>query len=163
MNSLLAKILGFVLFVAAIYFLGFFAGEKVVQKKWDASVARGKAIVEELKQKREIVTVKTEVKYVDRVKEIKVKGDEITKYVTVYVPDVDIDGSFRVLHDAAVDNTIPDPSRFADEAPTTLREVTATVTRNYEKCHIAYATVEQWQDWARQQLAINNEKVNGGQ
>lgn len=132
-------------------------GRAEVQAEWDASVERGKREIAELKAKAEKVTVRTEIKYVDRVKTIREKGDVIVKEVTKFVP-VDsgyLSGGFRVFHDAAVENRVPDPSKISDAAPTAVTDVATTVAENYEKCHVAYARVEAWQSWAKEQCSLN--------
>lgn len=145
-------------------------GRVEVQSAWDKSVARGKAEVERLKKEAGKVTTVTETKTIEKIKYIKEKGDEIVKRVEVFVPVESnsckqLDGGFRVYHDAAVENRIPDTAEIANAAPTTPTEVAATVAGNYAKCNLAYETVTQWQTWAKEQCEINGTKdcANGGQ
>lgn len=137
------------------------AGAKGVQDKWDEAVRRGKAEVARLKSEAGKVTTVTEVKYVDRVQYIREKGETIVKTVEVFVPVTSdpklnyVDGGFRVFHDAAASNTIPNPAEIPNAAPTTLTEVAATVAENYERANVCFATVEAWQEWATAQCKLN--------
>lgn len=140
------------------------AGAADTQIKWDAAVARGKAKVIELEAKAGQITVKTEIQYVDRIKVIHDKGETITKTVEVFVPATacKLDGGFRVYHDAAVNNEIPDPTKIANAAPISATEVARTVASNYEKCAVAYTTVDGWQKWATEQCKLNKDGCPDG-
>lgn len=132
-------------------------GRSEVQAEWNKSIERGKAEIERLKKEAGKVTVKTQIEYVDRVRTIREKGDVIIKEVTKFVP-VDsgyLDGGFRVYHDAAAENRVPDPADIATAAPTAVTTVATTVAENYERCHIAYARVEAWEKWAEGQCKLN--------
>lgn len=140
------------------------SGKAEIQAKWDEDKRKAEKEITELRKKANQKTVLVETKYVDRVKVIREKGREITKVVYEYLPTIELDGSFRVLHDAAVENRIPDPAEFATAAVTTSKEVAITVTENYELCHIAYARVNAWENWAKEQCSLNPEGCpNAGQ
>lgn len=85
-------------------------GQDHKQDEWDESIARGKVIVEQLKAKQGTVTTKVVTETVERIKIVKEKGDTIVKRVEVLIPasTPDMPGGFRVLHDAAAANTVPD-------------------------------------------------------
>ena len=132
-------------------------GKESVQKDWDASVARGLIEVAKLKEKQVVVTTKVETVYVDRVKTIREKGDAIETVREVFVP-VDsgsLGGGFRLFHDAAVTGFIPESASIADAIPVPVTDVADTLAANYERCHVAYATVEGLQDWIREQQRLN--------
>lgn len=133
-------------------------GKAAVQKDWDAATAKTNAEIAELRAKKEKVTTKTEYVTVEKVKIIKVKGDEIIKRVEVFVPTDSgmLTGGFRVFHDAAAENRIPDTSAIPNAEATAVRDVAETVAKNYEKCHVAYALVDSWQTWAKEQCALND-------
>lgn len=139
-------------------------GKETVQAEWNDAIERGKAEVARLKAEAGKITVKTEIRYVDRVKTIREKGDVIVREVTKFVPidSGNLDGGFRVFHDAAVDNRIPDTIEIPNAAPVSITEVAATVARNYEQCHVAYAKVEEWQNWAREQCKLNKKGCPDG-
>lgn len=112
-------------------------GQDHKQAEWAASIERGKAAVEELKKKQTIVTTRVETKYVDRIKVIHEKGKDIVKRVEVFVPvgSCDLPGGFRLLHDSAAANTVPDSSEIANALPVPAQTVASTVAENYTTCN----------------------------
>lgn len=80
-----------------------------------------------LETQGEKITVKYVTKYVDRIKIVKEKGNEILVKVPVYITEKSdagcvINHGFRVLHDSAAANTpeVPDPTGPSYESPTEL-------------------------------------------
>lgn len=141
-------------------------GRAEVQQKWDASVERGKKIVADLREKAGKVTVRTEIEYRDREKVIYAQGREREVVRTVFVPTDSgmLSGGFRLYHDAAATNGIPDPAGIPNAAPVPVADVADTIDANYEKAHVCYATVEAWQKWAREQCKLNEKGCpDGGQ
>lgn len=143
-----------------LYFYGQYKegiGRGEVKAEWDKAVERGKIEVARLKAEAGKITTVTEVRFVEREKKIYEKGKDIVKYIEVLIPDdsCELAPGFRVLHDAAVDNRIPDPSEVIDAAPVSATEVAATVTENYTGCNANAAKIEEWQNWAREQCALN--------
>lgn len=140
-----------------LYSIPYKAGQADTQKKWDASIERGRKEVERLKQQQVVVTTKVETVYVDRVKTIREKADAIEVVREVFVPadSGSLPGAFRLFYDAALAGTVPDASRIADAAPVPIAAVADTHARNAEKCLIAYETVDAWQEWARAQQKLN--------
>jgi len=132
-------------------------GRESVQKDWDAAVARGVIEVAKLKEKQVVVTTKVETVYVDRVKTIREKGDAIETVREVFVPVAsgDLGGGFRLFHDAAVTGIVPESASISDAAPVPVTDVADTLASNYERCHVAYATVEGLQDWITEQKRLN--------
>lgn len=133
------------------------AGQADTQRKWDASTAKGRKLVEELKKKQVVVTTKVETVYVDRVTTIREKGDAIEVVREVFVPadSGNIGGGFRLFHDAAVTGVIPESASILDAAPVPVADLADTIATNYERCHVAYATVEGLQDWILEQQKVN--------
>ena len=133
------------------------AGQEDIQKEWDASVARGIIEVAKLKEKQVVVTTKVETVYVDRVTTIREKGDAIEVVREVFVPadSGNIGGGFRLFHDAAVTGVIPESASILDAAPVPVADLADTIATNYERCHVAYATVEGLQDWILEQQKVN--------
>lgn len=89
LKSPLAQYIINVLILALSVFAIYWYGGHVVQVKWDAEK---KLIAEQNAAKKDEsvkVTEKIVIKYVDRVKVIKEKGDEIVKYVDRYVSKED--------------------------------------------------------------------------
>jgi len=97
---------------AGLYFV-YNNGQQNVQEKWDAEKILVAAQIKALNEKAAMITTVEVIKYVDRVKTVKVKGDTITQYVDRFIT-VESDAkcvipkNFILLHDAAVTNTVPD-------------------------------------------------------
>jgi hypothetical protein len=133
------------------------AGQADVKAEWNASVERGKKEVERLKKEAGKVTVRYETKTVTVVKTIKEKGEAIVKIREVFVP-VDsgyLSGGFRLFFNAAIEGAVPDSASIPNAAPVAVTDVADTHARNMEKCKIAYATVDLWQQWSAEQLKVN--------
>lgn len=133
------------------------AGKESVQKDWDASVARGLIEVAKLKEKQVVVTTKVEVKYIDRIKTIREKGDAIEVVREVFVPadSGNLGGGFRLFYDATLTGTIPESASITDAPAVPVADLADTIAVNHERCLIAYATAEGLQEWVREQQKIN--------
>jgi hypothetical protein len=151
-----APILGLLAVLALLWWV-YAQGKESVQKDWDAAVARGVIEVAKLKEKQVVVTTKVETVYVDRVTTIREKGDAIEVVREVFVPadSGNIGGGFRLFHDAAVTGVIPESASILDAPPVPVTDLADTLASNYERCHVAYATVEGLQDWIREQQRLN--------
>lgn len=146
--------------VAGLWFFGRYQkeqGREEVRAEWQASIQKGKKEIERIKAESERVTVKVETKYVDRIKEVRVKGDTIVQKIPVYISrDLpELPGSFRVWHDAAAQNIIPEASADLDAAPVAPVDVAATVAANYATCHATSEQLTGLQEWVREQQRIN--------
>jgi hypothetical protein len=132
-------------------------GAAEVQGRWDAAATIEAQQRRDLEVKQDKVTTKVEIQYRDRVQTVKVKGDTIIKEIVHYVPidSPDLPAGFRVLHDAAAENELPDPARIADAAPVPAATVAETVAANYTGCHANAVAIEEWQNWANQQKTLN--------
>lgn len=134
------------------------AGQASVQSKWDAANAKAQAEIAKLREAANRVTVRTETVYVDRVRTIREKGNEIVRNVPVYVPagSPDLPGGFRLLHDAAAANEpVPASAGITDAAPVTAQTAAATVVANYAIDAEKSARLTALQDWVRQQCRAN--------
>lgn len=128
-------------------------GQDHKQSEWDESIARGKVIVEQLKSKQGTVTTKIVTQTVERIKIVKEKGDTIVKRVEVLIPasTPDLPGGFRVLHDAAAANTVPDSTEGTNAEPVPVRTASSTIARNYETCHLAITELQGLRQWVQGQ------------
>lgn len=117
------------------------------------------------------VTVETVIKYVDRVKVVKEKGDEIIIKVPEFITKVDdnactVNNGFRVLHDAAASNTSPPEvsgatrDSYAKPSGIELSTVAKTVTLNYTEYHKVVEQLRGLQDWLRKQQALWNSSTD---
>lgn len=133
------------------------AGQADVQAHWDASVAKGKAEVDRLKAEAGKVTVRVETKYIDRVKTVKEKGDVIVKQVPIYISrDIpELPGAWRMLHDAAAKNVVPNAANESNAATVAPVDAAATVAENYATCHINAERLISLQEWVSEQRKIN--------
>jgi len=97
-----------------------------------------------------------EKKVVQKITEYKVVTETILKEVPVYVKATDCPMSpgFRVLHDAAADGRLPDPTSIPDAAPASAQDVASTVVANYGTCNKALTLVNGWQEWADEQAKL---------
>lgn len=128
-------------------------GQEDVQKDWNASIERGKKLVQDLETKAKQINTVVETKYVDRVKVVHEKAKIITKEIPVYIPvnTPDLPGGFRLLHDAAASSTIPDRSLISTAAPVSVTTATETIVTNYALCHQWRLQVLGWQEWYQEQ------------
>lgn len=134
------------------------AGQADVQAKWDAANDKAQAEIAKLREAANRVTVRTETVYVDRVRTIREKGNEIVRNVPVYVPagSPDLPAGFRLLHDAAAANSpIPASPGIADAAAVSAQTVAVTVASNYAISAENAARLTGLQDWVRQQCKAN--------
>lgn len=147
---------GLVIFQCLFGWYWYEKGSDSVQERWDASVARGTVIVENLKAGQNKVTTVVETKYVDRVKVVYEKGKTITKLVPQFIPDgtCDLPGGFRVLHDAAITGSIPTAADGTNGQPVSVETATTTVTENYTTCQAAITDLEGLREWVRQQREL---------
>jgi len=106
--------------------------------------------------KQAVVSDKTVTEYVDRVQIVQGKSREIIKEVKVYVKDdtCTLSGGFRLLHDSAVNNELPSPSRIADAETISVEAVAQTVIENYQACNVNSETLSSLQSWVKEQSAI---------
>lgn len=150
------RILAGLTIVVILCAFSFFKGAESVQQKWDTAVLEQSVRIGKTTTKQAEATVKVVTQYVDRVKVIREKGDAIIKEVPVYVPSStpDLPPGFRLLHDSAVDGTVPDPSGLANADPVGAREATTTIAGNYKTCNAIREQLIGLQDWVRIQQAI---------
>jgi hypothetical protein len=133
------------------------AGEDARQAQWDAAVERGKKEVARLTEAAGKVTVRVETKTVEKIVHIQGKARVIEKVREVFVPtdSGSLPGGFRLFYNAAIEGSVPDTASITDAAPVPIADVADTHAANTEKCHIAYATVAGWQEWASEQAKLN--------
>jgi len=143
--------------LAAVYALGNYHGANRVQTSWDLEKAQQAEAAANTATEQANATVKVVTEFVDRVQVVREKGKTIIKEVPVYVPSTDscdLSGGFRVLHDAAAANTLPDSTRVADAPAANAQTVAATVAENYNTCHGIREQLIGLQAWAAAQGAI---------
>lgn len=106
------------------------------------------------------VTERVVVEYRDRVQTIKEKGGEIVREVEKLVPvgGCELDGGWRVLHDAAARGRLPDAAGGAHGPPAPVDPIAAarTVAGNYATCHEIAAQLTGLQEWVQKQHETTN-------
>ena len=134
-------------------------------KDLEVKAAKLEAENARLEAKGEQITIQYVTKYVDRIKIVKEKGDEIIVKVPVYINEKSDDGcvvnhGFRVLHDSAATNTpeVPNTTGPSYEDPTNLKLSTigTTVGQNYKTHHEVREQLIQLQDWIKDQVVLFN-------
>ena len=155
--SLSSKIAICTTLAAALFSAGLYVGHKWgVSSCYEATIEAQRHTIE-TGIKQAVVSDKTVTEYVDRVQIVQGKSREIIKEVKVYVKDDSntyLSGGFRLLHDSAVNNELPDPARIVDEAPVSVADVAETVARNYGICEETKTTLQALQSWVREQSSI---------
>ena len=140
---------------AALFSFGLYVGHKWgVSSCYEATIEAQRHTIE-TGIKQAVVSDKTVTQYVDRVQIVQGKSREIIKEVKVYVQDTcTLSGGFRLLHDSAVNNELPSPSRIADAETISVEAVAQTVIENYQACNVNAETLSSLQGWVREQSAI---------
>ena len=138
-------------------FLAYTLGKRGVQAQWDKANIETNAKIALLTEQANKVTVRVETKYVEKEKVIRLKGKEIIREVKVFVPSdsCSLSGGFRVFHDAAANNEVPDATKAADAPSVSATDVATTIARNYEQCNVYIERLKAWQQWARDQCNLN--------
>ena len=128
-------------------------GEAATQKLWDEANAVSAVIARQAVAAAENITKQVDIRYVDRIVTVREKADVIVREIPVYIPDdsCDLPGGFRLLHDAAASNTIPEASRIPYAAPVPAQDATRTIAENYRTCHEVRVNLEALQEWVVQQ------------
>jgi hypothetical protein len=137
--------------------IGWIAGTRHVQTRWDSTVASQQLVLAEVKTQQAEAAIQVVTKYVDRIQVVREKGDAILKEVPIYVP-VQADAACTVhrgfvsLHDAAAAGELPEPARDADASAEgfALSALASAVATNYQICHENAEQLKALQDWIRQ-------------
>lgn len=112
---------------------------------------------EDTDDKRAAITPPIEAQHTKVVTQIRTVYKTITKEVPVYVPSDSciLPSGFRVLHDAAANGEVPDPSRIPDAATVPAQDAAATIAENYGACREIVQRLTDLQFWTRQQINLN--------
>ena len=153
--SLSSKIAICTTLCAALFSAGLYIGHKWgVSSCYEATIEAQRHTIE-TGIKQAVVSDQTVTEYVDRVQIVQGKSRTIIKEIPIYVKDTcTLSGGFRLLHDSAVNNELPDPARIVDEAPVSVADVAETVARNYGICEETKTTLQALQSWVREQSSI---------
>ncbi len=136
--------------------IGWIAGTRHAQTRWDSTVESQQLALAEVKTQQAEAAIQVVTKYVDRIQVVREKGDTILKEVPIYVPAqadaaCTVQHGFVSLHDAAAAGELPEPARDAD-APAeglALSALASAVATNYQICHENAEQLKALQDWIR--------------
>jgi hypothetical protein len=153
--SLSSKIAICTTLCAALFSAGLYVGHKWgVSSCYEATIEAQRHTIE-TGIKQAVVSDQTITQYVDRVQIVQGKSREIIKEVKVYVQDTGtLSGGWRMLHDSAVNNELPDPARIADAEAIGIEAATKTILENYQACNVNSETLSSLQGWVREQSSI---------
>ena len=141
--------------VIALFSSGLYLGNRIGVSSCQQAVIDSQAHSIETGIKQAVVSDQTVTKYVDRVQIVQGKSREIIKEVKVYVQDTGtLSSGFRVWHDSAIYNELPDPTRIIDASTVAVETVAETIGANYGICHQNKETLTALQDWVREQSVI---------
>ena len=143
--------------VIALFSSGLYVGNRLGISSCQEAVIESQRHSLEVSAKQSQISDSVTTKYVDRIKIVQGRTQEIIKEIKVYVKD-DADtylpGSFRMLHDLAINYDPGSASGAVDETPVKTQDVAETVVRNYGICQENSQTLEALQDFVRQQAAV---------
>lgn len=147
------------LIVAALT-AGLFVGGTVTWQvqgwRHDAQRAEELAEAQRINIKRESVSAEVGAKTVAAAERIRTVTRTQIVEVPTYVSANDclLSPGFRMLHDAAAEGELPDPSGIADAAAVPAPDLAQTVVSNYGACTEQARRLSDLQDWIRMQQKI---------
>ena len=153
--SLSSKIAICTTLCAALFSAGLYVGHKWgVSSCYEATIEAQRHTIE-TGVKQAVVSDKTVTEYVDRVQIVQGKSRTIIKEIPIYVKDTcTLSADWRMWHNNAVYNELPDTTRDSDEGTVTATDALETVAANYGICHENSQTLQALQSWVREQSSI---------
>jgi hypothetical protein len=140
-------------------------GSSTEKDKHALELEKQKAYIAELEKKASEKTIEVVTKYVETVKVVKEKGEAIREQVPVYITKEDnarcvIPDGFVIMHNSAVQNTIPESPRNSNEGPSgiELSKATEVIVENYNKYHEVVEQLRALQDWVKEMEKNYNNK-----
>jgi hypothetical protein len=152
--SLSSKIAICTTLAAALFSAGLHVGNRLgVSSCYEAQIeAQAHSIETGIKQA--VVSDQTVTRYVDRVQDLQKTSRAIIKEV-IHVQDTcTLSAGWRLLHDSAANNELPDTSRDSDERTVTSQDALERVAANYGICHENSTTLSSLQEWVKEQSLI---------
>lgn len=153
------RVLALILLAVALVGFGWVKGADQVHAEWDAAVLKQNLTTARVQKKQAEATVQVVTHFVDRIKVVHDMGDTIIKEVTQYVPSDSclLSAGFRVLHDAAASNAVPDPASVANAPAVAAQDVATTIATNYRQYFELATQLEALQEWVRAQEVATHE------
>lgn len=157
LRSPIAHYLALAALVVAIWGYGFSCGVHHVEQRDQKLAARTEAARDAEVARLAKVRERISYQYIPQVREIEAKArtiiQEVPKYVTVESDRACVvPVGFRVLHDAAARNALPETGSGPNDAASgiTLSTVGATVAGNYATCNAVRLQLTKLQEWVRE-------------
>jgi Ethanolamine utilization protein EutJ (predicted chaperonin) len=143
--------------VIALFSSGLYVGNRLGISSCQEAVIDSQRHSLEVSAKQSQISDSVTTKYVDRIKIVQGRTQEIIKEVKVYVKDdanTYLSGSFRMLHDLSIKSDPSNSTGTVDEAPVATQDVAETLVRNYGICHENSTTLSSLQEWVKEQSLI---------
>jgi Ethanolamine utilization protein EutJ (predicted chaperonin) len=143
--------------VIALFSSGLYVGNRLGISSCQEAVIDSQRHSLEVSAKQSQISDSVTTKYVDRIKIVQGRTQEIIKEVKVYVKDdanTYLSGSFRMLHDLTIKSDPSNSTGTVDEAPVATQDVAETLVRNYGICHENSTTLSSLQEWVREQSLV---------
>lgn len=159
---------------AALLCFGMFGQGMIAERSvWETKVHEMEVKILELEKESKEVTIKTITKYIDRIKIITEKGDDIETKVTIYVPkDTDdncvVNNGFVMLHDESAETGVSNTTGIINETSgeiafikadsgIKLSQVAKTVNDNYTQYHLLAEQLKSLQEWINKQHKLSKD------
>jgi hypothetical protein len=158
-----AKWAALALLALALYAFGRLDGARIEGAKHLAYVANQATETVRVAKAQEKVVVKAEIKYRDRIRIVKEKGDVIVQKVPTYIT-LQTDRNFPLpvgfvrLHDGAAAGNDPGPSSDSDgkASAVTTSAASTIIASNYTECRKLAEQVEGWQAYYEELQQVTN-------
>ena len=162
--ALLIKVVAFGVLLGTLFMSGCHYGAKEEKVKWDKLEGARAAAAQKQNTAAEAITHNVEVKYVDVIRTVQVKGDTIIKEVPKYVTsksdaNCTIPAGFvRVFNGTTSQSEVSNTPSGADDAAAgvVLSTVAEAVARNQERFEENAVKLEALQAWVHEQERLFN-------
>ena len=157
--AMLARVGVVALIALSLFAYGWFKGNEHGTEKLNKYIGEQAVEAVRIAKGREKVTTEVVTKYVAVRGKTEVVTKTVEKEVVRYAesnPGFCLDLAWRVLHDDAAANRVPDPRLKPDAASGAPKAAEALegVTENYAACHRTADRLEAIQQWVRAQAAV---------
>lgn len=158
----LVRPLAYALMAIALVLFGRWWGAHGVYTEWMTANEQARIAAVKVIDRQQVITEKVVVQYRDRIHEVQVASETVTKEIPVYVPpsaDPVLPLGWRLLHDAAAaarSLSPPAPGLDVTAADTRASAAIGTVSHNYATCAANAVQLEELQGWVRSQFEISN-------
>jgi len=132
-------------------------GGSYVKGRQDVLV-NAKKEIQVIVQKQEVITERVVTKYITKIKEVRETNEQIQNLITTENDHMcTLPESFRVLHDAAAEGTVPNATAAADGTPSgiALSDAERTIVGNYGQYQEVAEQLKALQEWVAEQKKLN--------